>query len=127
MRAQRNAHWLQVDCCTAEVGKLQMSKDDNEVHGSGLPKPHQPREIAQSMPRAQMPTPLYVTQNGKGVLLRFKTQAEADAAWRMLAALAEAHADRTHVEQTEKQLECEHAYEALDDKCFVCTKCGHFT
>lgn len=78
-----------------------------------------------AIPQPRMPTPLYVTQDrSKGVLLRFKTQEEADIAWRYLSALAEAHADRTHEEQ---QLECKHAYEALDDKCFVCTLCGHMT
>lgn len=49
-----------------------------------------------------IPTPLYVTQHGKSVMLKFKTQEEADAAWRMLSALAEAHADRTHAEQDQE-------------------------
>ena len=46
-------------------------------------------------PREPMPTPLMVTQRqDKSVTLKFTTQAEADAAWRILSALAEAHADR---------------------------------
>ena len=50
--------------------------------------------------RQPMPTPLYVTQRSdKSVTLRFNTQEEADLAWRILSALAEAHADRTHTEQ----------------------------
>lgn len=60
--------------------------------------------------RSSIPTPLYVTQQGKGVLLKFKTQAEADAAWRMLAALAEAHANRTHADREDVEREKANMY-----------------
>lgn len=45
--------------------------------------------------KQSVPTPLYVTQQDLKVVLRFKTQAEADQAFRMLSALAAAHADHT--------------------------------
>lgn len=50
--------------------------------------------------REPMPTPLMVTQAGqKSVMLKFNTQEEADVAWRILSALAEAHANRTWAER----------------------------
>lgn len=54
--------------------------------------------------RETMPTPLYVTNHPDRpqVVLRFKTQMEADRAWRILAAMCEAHADRTHKEQEDE-------------------------
>jgi hypothetical protein len=71
-----------------------------------------------------VPTPLYVTQQGKGVLLKFSTQEEADLAWRILSAMANAHAERTH----EQQLECMHDYAHVYLKGIhrtKCVKCGH--
>lgn len=46
--------------------------------------------------RRAIPTPLAVTQHRKDVTLKFNTQEESDEAWRLLSALAEAHADRVH-------------------------------
>lgn len=46
------------------------------------------------VPRDKMPTPLYVTDGGrKKVLLSYNTQEEADAAYRILSALAAIHAN----------------------------------
>jgi hypothetical protein len=49
-----------------------------------------------------VPTPLYVTMNAKKVTLKFLTQEEADRAYRMLSALANAHADRQHALDSEE-------------------------
>lgn len=48
-----------------------------------------------------MPTPLYVTQDGRKIILRYETQEEADAAYRILSALAAMHAD--HINKLREQ------------------------
>lgn len=74
-------------------------------------------------PRSGIPTPLYVTQQGKSIVLKFNTQEEADVAARYLSALAAAHADATHA----AQLECDHEITIVRLKGMMrtkCTKCG---
>jgi hypothetical protein len=63
-----------------------------------------------------VPTPLYVTMNVKKVTLAFITQEEADRAYRMLSALANAHADRAHaIQDGEDQLLLDY-HNASNDK-----------
>ncbi len=52
-----------------------------------------------------VPTPLHVSMDAKKVTLKFLTQEEADRAYRMLSALAMAHADRAQaIQEDEDQL-----------------------